>query len=106
MSRPETVPYANPTLHPKALSDAERSPEFKWHSHAASPRSSQIFCLSAFGTLRSMQERDQILETLFCSAFSGFPKRERPRRWQITPEAEMPQLLSESGSQPTSIDAL
>jgi hypothetical protein len=49
---------SNPTLHPKALSDRERSDGFKWHDHVYSPRSSQIFCISALGTLRCLGTRD------------------------------------------------
>ncbi|SLN55163.1 hypothetical protein PEL8287_02950 [Roseovarius litorisediminis] len=100
-------PLDNPTLHPRALTERERAPGFKWHSYAGSPRSSQAFCLSAFGTLRSVSARDRVLEALFRHALPGFPPRRRPRRWSILPEAESPELLSELGAQQaTSIDAL
>ena len=82
-------PLSNPTLHPRALTEHERDPDFKWHTHSQSPRSSQAFCLSAFGTLRSIDARDRILEGLFRHAFPGFPRRNRPRRWSILPEADM-----------------
>lgn len=102
-----TSTQSNPTLHPRALTDAEKHESFKWHSHAGSPRSSQVFCLSAFGTLRSLPVRDRVLESLFRTALPGFPERRRPRTWTITPEAEDERLLSEYGtSQPTSVDAL
>jgi hypothetical protein len=105
--RPATDPLSNPTLHPRALTETERAPGFKWHSHASSPRSSQVFCLSAFGTLRSIEAKDRILESLFRKALPGFPSRPRARRWTIRPEAESPELLSEFGvKQPTSNDAL
>jgi len=97
----------NPTLHPNALTEKERAPAFKWHTHCGSPRSSQVFCLSAFGTLRSLREKNRVLEDLFRRALPDFPHRPRSRRWEIIPEAEKPELLSEHGSnQPTSIDAL
>lgn len=100
-------PFGNPTLHPRALTERERAPDFKWHSHARSPRSSQVFCLSAFGTLRSVSAKDRILEALIRHALPGFPARSRPRQWSILPEAESPELLSEFGTQQaTSIDAL
>ena len=100
-------PLRNPTLHPRALTEQERDPDFKWHTYSQSPRSSQAFCLSAFGTLRSIGAKDRILEGLFRHALPGFPRRNRPRRWSIVPEAERPELLSEFGTQQaTSIDAL
>jgi len=100
-------PVDSPTLHPRALTERERAPDFKWHTHAHSPRSSQAFCLSAFGTLRSIGARDGILEQLFRHALPTFPSRSRPRRWSIIPEAENPELMSEHGNmQATSIDAL
>jgi len=96
----------NPTLHPKALSDRERSEGFKWHDHAHSPRSSQIFCISAFGTLRCLGACDRVLEKLFAHAFPSFPSRPRARRWKIEPEFEEATLLGETGvRQPTSVDA-
>lgn len=94
-------------LHPRALSDRERDPAFKWHSHCGSERSSQVFCLSAFGTLRSLVTRDRVLEDVFRRALPVFPARPRARHWEIVPEAERPELLIEHGTnQPTSIDAL
>jgi len=97
----------NPTLYPGALTERERDASFKWHDHCGSPRSSQAFCLSAFGTLQSHRARDRVLECLFRSGLPGFPNRSRPRRWEINPEAEMPVLLGEFGSsQAISIDAL
>ncbi len=97
----------NPTLHPNALTEKERAPAFKWHTHCGSPRSSQVFCLSAFGTLRSLREKNRVLEDLFRRALPDFPHRPRSRRWEIIPEAERPELLGEFGSnQPTSVDAL
>lgn len=106
-SAPLAQVLRNPTLHPRALSDKERGPSFKWHAHCGSPRSSQVFCLSAFGTLRFLRRRDRVLEDLFHQALPSFPIRPRARRWKISLEAEWAQLLSELGTnQPTSIDAL
>lgn len=96
----------NPTLYPEALSDAELSPTFKWHSHASSPRSSQVFCLSAFGGLRGLKNRDEILAALLSLSLPDFAQRER-ERWEILPECEDADLLGEHGSnQPTAVDAL
>ena len=39
----------------------------KWHDHAHSPRSSQIFCISAFGTLRCLGVRDRASPLSGCS---------------------------------------
>jgi hypothetical protein len=96
---------ANRALHHNALSDRERSKAFKWHDHAGSERSSQVFCISAFGTLRSLSARDRVLEKLFSDAFPLFPSRRRVRHWELTPEFEQPTLLGEVGArQPTSVD--
>ena len=96
---------ANPSLHPNALSDRERSEAFKWHDYANSERSSQVFCISAFGALRSLRARDRLLDRLFSAAFSSSPPMSRARRWEITPEFEEPTLLGETGGrQPTSVD--
>ncbi len=97
----------NPTLHPRALTDRERSNAFKWHGHAHSERSSQVFCISAFGTLRCFAARDRVLDELFSYAFSEFAFRRKVRRWEIIPEFEEPAMLGETGrGQPTSVDAL
>lgn len=96
----------NPTLYADALSDNERDPSFKWHSHASSPRSSQVFCLSAFGGLRGLGSRDEMLATLFSASLPDFDLSEKVR-WEILPECEDPDLLGEHGSnQPTAVDAL
>ena len=100
-------PLQNETLHPNALREDELNPAFKWHDHSASPRSSQVFCLSAFGTLRGLKCRDQVLERLFQTFLPTFPNRQRTRNWTLRFEHEAPELLSEFGvNQPTSIDAL
>jgi hypothetical protein len=102
----ERPPLSNPTLYHAALTDDERSPAFKWHAHSDSPRSSQAFCVSAFGSLRSVSAKDNILNALFARHIPDLPRCEG-RRWTIRLEAEDPDLLSERGSnQPTSIDAL
>jgi hypothetical protein len=43
----------NPTLYPEALLPGEGE-GFRWHRHADQPHSSQVFCVSAFGTLRRL----------------------------------------------------
>ena len=68
----------NPTLYPNALTSAERDPSFKWHGHADSPRSSQVFCISAFGTLRNLAAGNQVLDNLLCEAFPNLATKDRP----------------------------
>ncbi len=97
----------NPTLYPKALTSAERDPSFKWHGHAHSPRSSQVFCISAFGTLRNLTVGNRVLASLLYEAFPEIATNGRPRKWTISPECEDEDLLNEKGTrQPTSVDAL
>src|SRR5262245_47067426 len=93
-----------PNLYPTLLNDPEvRS--LKWHSHSASPRSSPTFCINAFGGLRTLSVKDAVLERLFGTAF-GAGMEAPQRKWQITPELSVPELLGEFGGQPTAIDTL
>ncbi len=97
----------NPTLYAKALTSAERDPSFKWHGYAHSPRSSQVFCISAFGTLRNLAVGNQVLASLLYEAFPEIATKGRPRKWTMSPESECADLLNEKGTQqPTSVDAL
>ena len=61
--------FRNPTLYPKALTSSESDPSFKWHDYAHSPRSSQVFCISAFGTLRNLAVGNRVLANLLYEAF-------------------------------------
>lgn len=99
----------NPTLHPNALAEAERLGEFKWYKHASSPRSSQVLCVSAFGTLRHLKVRDKIIDNFVSATIPAYRCGRRAPRWRIGLECEEPELLNECGGrrkQPTSIDVL
>ena len=97
----------NPTLYSKALTPAELAKSFKWHNYAWSPKSSQVFCISAFGTLRNLAVGNQVLANLLYEAFPETFTQGRSRKWMINLEAEDEGLLNERGTrQPTSIDAL
>ena len=78
----------NPTLYPKALTSSERDPSFKWHGHAHSPRSSQVFCISAFGTLRNLTVGNRVLASLLYEAFPEIATNGRPRKWTISGKTE------------------
>lgn len=98
----------NPTLYPNALSAYDPPPDFPWHRYAHSPKSSQVFCFSAFATLKGIGQRDQVIHRLLAPLFSETQTASgRPRRWDISLEAQDPPLLGELGPlQPTSIDVL
>lgn len=99
----------NPTLHPDALSREERLPgTIKWHRWAHSQRSSQVFCISAFGTLRNIVVRDKVIDQFVAAALPSYRDGGgRDPRWSILLEHEDRELLSEfGGAQPTSVDAL
>ena len=91
----------NPVLYEDALIEKEKQ-NFNWHTHADDIRSSQVFCLSAFGSLRRYTEKDEIINALFGSCFKDI----KTGKWIIEPEASNRQLLGESENQPTSIDML
>ena len=100
----------NPTLHPDALTVEERRPKHvKWHPWAGSPRSSQVFCFSAFGALRQIAGRHDVLDRFVAAALPTFRPAERVPEWDIRMEHEEPELLNEKGTknvQPTSVDCL
>ena len=99
----------NPTLHPNALTEEERLPgRVKWHNWAHSPRSSQVFCISAFGALRDIAVRDKVLDRFVAAALPTYRPGRRAPRWNILLEHEERGLLNEFGrrAQPTSVDAL
>jgi len=97
----------NKTLHPHALTPEERSDKFRWHRSAHEEHSSQIFCISAFGTLRHLQVRNEVVARLLTPLFPPVATAKRPRDWSVELEKECPELLGETGGrQPTSIDAM
>ncbi len=98
---------ANKTLYAQALKPEERSDNFPWHKGAHEEHSSQIFCVSAFGTLRHLRRRKEIVARLLTPLFPVVSTAARPRDWTIELEKECPNLLGETGTrQPTSIDAV
>src|SRR5882672_4764574 len=98
---------ANKTLYAQALKPEERSDNFPWHSGAHEEHSSQIFCVSALGTLRHLRRRNEIIARFLTPLFPAVATAARPRDWCIEIEKECPKLLGEMGArQPTSIDAL
>jgi len=78
----------NPTFYSKAMDPAEFGASFKWHDYADSPRSSQIFCVSAFGALGKFACRDHVMAALLSEAFPEITTRSRPRAWTINLEHE------------------
>src|SRR6056297_805963 len=88
-----TAILKNPVLYEDALIENEKE-KFSWHTHADDIRSSQVFCLSAFGSLRRYKEKDEIINTLFGSCFKDMA----PEKWIIEPEANDRKLLGESGT--------
>ena len=96
-----TTILKNPVLYKDALDEKEKN-TFSWHTHADDIRSSQVFSLSAFGSLRKYTEKDEIINSLLCSCFKDITTG----KWTIEPEANDRKLLGEMGNQPTSIDML
>jgi hypothetical protein len=93
----------NPTLNPQALLPGEGE-RLHWHRHADQPHSSQVFCVSAFGTLRRLPVRDRVIGGLLEQPFGTTAD---DSDWAIELEVIRPDLLSEYGRvQPSSVDVL
>lgn len=91
---------ANPTYLAGALSEAEAQ-AIRWHS-PSSARSSQVFCISAFGSLRHLPDGQSILQALLTR---HFPDVGLTGPWKLTLEHTDRQVLDESGRvTPTSVD--
>ncbi len=91
---------ANPTYLAGALSESE-GPAIRWHS-PSSARSSQVFCVSAFGSLRHLPDGQDVLQALLTR---HFPDVGLTGPWTLTLEHSDRQVLDESGSvTPTSVD--
>jgi hypothetical protein len=92
----------NPTLYPSALMPNEGEC-FHWHSDANLPHSSQVFCVSAFGSIRMLRVKDQVIAGLL-----QVPESEiQSTGWNLQLEVERPELLTEYGSgQASSIDVV
>jgi hypothetical protein len=94
---------AFPNMFPNAISEAIGN-QIPWHTHAASPQSSQTFCVSAFGPLIDHGNSDQICHTLAERAFNGW--RNCDGRWKILLEFSDRTLLNEMIGKPSQIDVL
>lgn len=90
----------NPT-YLKCTLDHHEGLGIRWHS-PGSEHSSQVFCVSTFGQLRRLPDRDNILATLF----AGLPSADRTgRSWELALEYSDADLLGETGrGTPTSVD--
>lgn len=96
----DVVTTGNRTYLDGALTQ-EEGQSIRWHS-PSDERSSQVFCISAFGTLRRLPDRDTILARLFSSILSADANG---GDWTLTPEYTAPELLGETGQgTPSSID--
>ncbi len=93
----------NPTFHHDALEPGEGF-RIKWHDDADLPHSSQVYCISAFGTLRKLRGRDRIIREFLGPAFPWIAASEH-LEWKINLEFQSEELLNERGATPTSIDA-
>lgn len=90
----------NPTYYPDALSESEGQ-AIRWHS-PSSPRSSQVFCISAFGSLRHLPDGQNILQVLLTRCF---PNLGLQGPWQVKLEHFDRNVLDETGRvTPTSVD--
>lgn len=99
---------ANPRLYRHALLPNEANGDFPWHRYAYSARSSQVVCVSAFGTLRNVSARTKnaVVQKLITRYFPGMRVKQRPPRWDVKLEDQRRELLNEWGGTPSSIDVL
>lgn len=92
----------NPTYRFGALSESEGS-KIKWHSPTAAD-SSQVFCIAAFGELRSLPDGFDVLNRLFGETV---PNIRPARRWDLAFEYVEKDLLGETGlGEGTNVDVL
>jgi hypothetical protein len=95
----------NPSLYP-GVAEA-LGPSFAWHTHAASPRSSQALCVSAWVPLAGMDIRHAVVEALVRAAVPALSSPDpAARRWRIRLEVSDPDVLGERGGHAGSIDVL
>jgi hypothetical protein len=90
----------NPSYLHNAVDD-EEGRRIKWHS-PTDELSSQVFCISAFGTLRHVGDGSKILNRLFAEAGIILPPSEK---WHLRFEHIDRELLEETGQgTPTNVD--
>ena len=92
-----------PNFAPNAISEPIGT-NIPWHTHAASPQSSQTFCVSAFGPLIEHGISDQICSELAERSFNGW--KHCDGRWKIYLEFSDRLLLNEMVGTPSQIDVL
>lgn len=91
---------ANSTYLANSL-DIEAGLGIRWHS-PGDPESSQVYCISAFCTLRQLPDCDSILSTLYSEKLSYLHAK---GPWSLTPEHTDAGLLGETGlGTPTNVD--
>jgi hypothetical protein len=90
----------NPTYRTGALTHVE-GVQIRWHS-PLSEQSSQVFCVSGFGSLRQLTDGQEILQKLLTRYF---PKAGLGGPWELLLEHCDRRVLDESGRvTPTSVD--
>ncbi len=95
----------NPSLYP-GVAEA-LGPGFPWHTHAASPRSSQALCLSAWAPLAGLEVRHEVIERLLTEWLPDpAAQGAGARRWSIALEVSDPAVLGERGGRPSAIDVV
>jgi hypothetical protein len=95
-----TQVQTNPTYWPSALSESEGR-SIRWHS-PTKKQSSQVFCISAFGTLRHLPDGQEILQALLTR---HFPQVGLAGPWELVLEHFDRPVLDETGRvTPTSVD--
>jgi len=92
---------AFPNMFPGAIPEAIGN-KIPWHTHAASPQSSQTFCVSAFGPLIQSPGRDLICRQL--AQRSSDNGQLHDGEWQVLLEFSDRTLLNEVLGTPTQID--
>ncbi|MEK6259028.1 MAG: hypothetical protein AABP62_10475 [Planctomycetota bacterium] len=92
-----------PNFAAKAIS-VEIGRNIPWHTHAASPQSSQTFCVSAFGPLIEHVGKDAICRQLSEHYFPDWTNGEGS--WKIQLEFSDRLLLNEIMGMPSQIDVL
>lgn len=90
----------NETYFDGALNDTAGM-KIKWHS-PADKESSQVFCISAFGTLQGLPDRDEIFAALLVRKL---PHLRGSGPWTLIPEHTNKPALGETGQgMPTNVD--
>jgi hypothetical protein len=100
----------NPSLYPGV--PAALGPDFPWHTHAGSPRSSQALCLSAWAPLASLDDRHEVIDRFLAgclpAACGGTTAglAGSGRRWQVRLEVSDADVLGERGGHASAVDVV